>query len=164
VTRLGNSHPSLWRPITLAVVALLVAVAASIGRAAGTVPGTVASTAIFSASGKKLGTVVPYSDSGPVGKSASQWTYGASLECYVWKERGRYDVFLTHNSIGAAVRHGAARWFVWTGERFKGTIKEVSQTRANLYRRGGGGHLVAFTRGPDGVAAGAAYLALGVCD
>jgi hypothetical protein len=146
------------------VVPLLVAAAASIGHAAQTAEGPAASTSIYSASGKKLGRIVPYSDSGPVGKSASQWTYGASLECYVWKQDGRYDVFLTSDRVGAAIRRGAARWFVWTGERFKGTINEVSQTRANLTRRGGGGRVVAFTRGPDGVAAGAAYLALGTCD
>ena len=112
-------------------------------------------TTLSSPSGRSLGKIVPY--------SKTEWFYGASEECHVEYWEGEYDVTLTHNDIGSATRAGKGRWIVWTGQRFRGYIHERSPTVATITKRGGGGRVVAIARGPDPVAAGAVYLALGVC-
>jgi hypothetical protein len=121
----------------------------------------------------KSGTVV-YNERGEplITFNGAAGQYGASGECWVSQTRTAIYAGITHTTFGGATQLGPHRWKVWVGKRLAGRIVWRSRNRWGLVRTSrenrygvdqGPLGRIGYTIGPDGPAAGTAFLLLGVC-
>jgi hypothetical protein len=102
------------------------------------------------------------------------WGYGdSSGECWVDRTGDVIYAGITHDTFGGARAVGPHKWKVLVGKRLTGVIVWHSRNRWDLIRTSrlnrfgvnmGPLGPAGYTLGPDGPAAGAAFLLLGACD